>query len=65
MCTSMYIKYTCGCKDEMEFIQCSERGGTNVKCNPVTKAWGKDSLNFCPRHLVKPAAAAKYTSYDT
>lgn len=34
--------------------------GNNVKCNPVTKAWGKDSTNYCSRHLVKPDAKVKY-----
>ncbi|KAH7054337.1 hypothetical protein B0J12DRAFT_450414 [Macrophomina phaseolina] len=43
MCTSKFVKYTCGCKKEMEFIQCEARRGSNVKCDPVEKAWGKDS----------------------
>lgn len=60
MCTSKYIKYTCGCKGEMEFIQCLERRGTNVKCHPVNKECGKDSTHHCSRHLVKPDAPVKY-----
>lgn len=61
MCESKYIKYTCGCKKEMEFIQCTMRQGGNVKCDPVTKAWGKDSANYCSEHLVKqPKAPVKY-----
>ncbi|KAF2651897.1 hypothetical protein K491DRAFT_696042, partial [Lophiostoma macrostomum CBS 122681] len=54
MCTSKFIKYTCGCKKEMEIFQCAERQGTNVKCHPVTEEWGKDSTNYCSQHLVKP-----------
>ncbi|KAH7032109.1 hypothetical protein B0J12DRAFT_306308 [Macrophomina phaseolina] len=46
----------------MEFVQCEARRGSNVKCDPVEEAWGKDSLNYCPRHLVKPDAPVKY--YD-
>lgn len=33
-----------------------ERQGTNVKCDPVRKILGKNSNNFCPRHLVEPEA---------
>ncbi|KAK0732981.1 hypothetical protein B0T26DRAFT_682522 [Lasiosphaeria miniovina] len=51
MCTSYYIKYTCQCK-EMEFVQCEERQGTNVRCTPVTKRHRKDAQNFCESHLV-------------
>lgn len=67
MCESKYIKYTCGCKKEMGFIQCEERLGTNVRCHPVTKSlfftksFGKSSGNYCSRHLVKPDAEVKYT----
>jgi hypothetical protein len=64
MCTSKYIKYTCGCKKEMEFIQCPARQGTNVKCHPVTREWGKDSTNYCSKHLVKPDAPVKYTNQN-
>ena len=60
MCKSKFIKYTCGCKKEMEFVQCEERRGTNVRCNPVRKEWGKDSANYCRVHLVKPDAPKKY-----
>jgi len=62
MCTSKYFKYTCGCKKEMEFIQCQERVGTNAKCHPIIKVWGKDSTYYCSRHLVKPDAPVKYTN---
>lgn len=55
------IKYTCGRKKEMEFIQCLERQGTNVKCHPATKKWRKVWTNYCSRHLVKPDAPVKYT----
>jgi hypothetical protein len=48
----------------MEFVQCREWQGTNVKCSPVTKEWGKDSTNYCSRHLVKPSAAVKYTDQN-
>ena len=62
MCTSKYIQYTCGCKKEMEIVQCAERQGTNVKCKPVTKELGKDTTNYCSKHLVKLDAPVKY--YD-
>ena len=52
MCTSKYIKYTCGCEKEMEFIQCPERQGTNVKCKPIAKVYSKDSTNYCSGHLI-------------
>jgi hypothetical protein len=42
MCTSHYITYTCGWKKEMEFIQCAERRGTNVKCDPIVQILGKE-----------------------
>lgn len=29
--TSYCIQYTCGCRKEMEFVQCAERQGTNLK----------------------------------
>lgn len=62
MCTSLFIKYACGCKKEMEFVQCDERRGTNVRCQPFRKEWGKDSANYCRGHLVKPDAPKKYFS---
>ncbi|KAF1359208.1 hypothetical protein EJ07DRAFT_120739 [Lizonia empirigonia] len=46
----------------MEFVQCEGRQGTNVKCQPVEKRFGKDSANYCSKHLVKPDAPVKY--YD-
>lgn len=45
----------------MEFEQCDERRGTNVKCHPIRKVFGKNSNNYCSRHLVKPDAEVKYT----
>ena len=62
MCDSKFIKYTCGRKKEMEFVQCAERQGTIVKCNPITKVWGKDASNYCSGHLVKPDAPAAFMS---
>ncbi|KAE8340633.1 hypothetical protein BDV24DRAFT_133537 [Aspergillus arachidicola] len=62
MCTTYYIQYTCGCRREWEFVQCDERQGTNVRCHPILKRWGKDSTNYCKNHLVKPDAPAKYYS---
>ena len=62
MCTSFFIKYTCGCTKETEFVQCPERVGTNAKCQPIRKEWRKDSTNYCSKHLVKPDAPVKY--YD-
>ncbi|KAK4131536.1 hypothetical protein BT67DRAFT_387747 [Trichocladium antarcticum] len=43
----------------MEFVQCAERQGTNVQCDPVRKEWARDSANYCSRHLVKPDAPVK------
>lgn len=60
MCDSKYIQYTCGCRKEWEFEQCVERRGTNVKCHPVRKVFGKNSNNYCSRHLVKPDAEVKF-----
>ncbi|KAK0639005.1 hypothetical protein B0T16DRAFT_311300, partial [Cercophora newfieldiana] len=48
----------------MEFIQCPDRQGTNVKYSAVRKEWGKDSTNYCSRHLVKPDAPVKYTDQN-
>ena len=62
MCTSIYIKYTCNCEKEMEFVQCAERQGTNVRCARATRQQGKFSANYCRAHLVKPNAPVKY--YD-
>ena len=52
MCTSKLIRYTCGCEKEMEFVQCEERQGTNVRCNRTKKEKAKDAANFCSKHLV-------------
>jgi hypothetical protein len=38
----------------MEFVQCPDRQGTNVKCDPVKKELGKDIANYCRGHLVNP-----------
>jgi len=48
----------------MEFTQCPVRQGTNVKCNPVTTIRGKDSTNYCSKHLVKPDAPVKYMNQN-
>jgi hypothetical protein len=64
MCTIKYIKYTCGCKKEMEFVQCPDRQGTNVKCSRSSWELGKTSTNYCSKHLVKPDAAVKYTDQN-
>jgi hypothetical protein len=53
MCTSHYITYTCGRKKEMEFVQCAERRGTNVKCDPVVQVLGKEAQSYCASHLVE------------
>ena len=45
----------------MEFEQCDERRGTNVRCHPIRKVFGKNSENYRSRHLVKPDAQVKYT----
>jgi hypothetical protein len=59
MCHRDMIKYTCGCVKEMEFFQCAERQGTNVKCMPVEKVLKREAANYCPNHLVNPTAARK------
>lgn len=59
MCTSHFIQYTCGCKKEMEFVQCEGRQNSNVKCHPVEKKFSKEAPNYCSDHLVKPDAPAK------
>ncbi|KAL7943543.1 hypothetical protein V8C42DRAFT_329369, partial [Trichoderma barbatum] len=64
MCTTKYIKYTCGCKTEMEFIQCPQRQGTNVRCRPIIREWGKDSANYCSRHLVEPDDPVQWTNME-
>ncbi|KAF2747865.1 hypothetical protein M011DRAFT_467455 [Sporormia fimetaria CBS 119925] len=64
MCTSKMIKYTCGCKYEMEFEQCAKRQGTNVKCDPITKEFGKDGENYCPKHLVEGDALSENVDDD-
>lgn len=60
MCTSWVITYTCGCQRDLEFEQCAERQGTNVKCSPIIKDRRKTSANHCSQHLVKPDASVKY-----
>lgn len=60
MCTNLQIAFSCGCQKEMDFIQCKERQGTNVRCNPSIKALGKTSPNYCRRHLVPPGAPTTY-----
>ncbi|KAK8236033.1 hypothetical protein HDK90DRAFT_262063 [Phyllosticta capitalensis] len=63
MCTSKLIKYTCGCQEEMEFVQCAKHRGTNVKCDPITPQHEKDSTHYCPKHLVEDAPL-KYTEQN-
>ncbi|KAK4108642.1 hypothetical protein N656DRAFT_412739 [Canariomyces notabilis] len=60
MCTSEYIVYTCGCRREMEFIQCPRRQGTNVKCARLRHRERRVSTNYCSRDLVRPDAEVKY-----
>lgn len=50
----MYIKYTCGCEKNSEYVQCPERRDTNVKCSPVRRLKQKDSEHMCASHMVKP-----------
>jgi hypothetical protein len=56
VCIQKWIQYTCGCKEDSEFVQCDARCGTSVKCQPVTKEKEKDSTNYCRNHLVKADA---------
>lgn len=46
----------------MEFVQCAERQGTNMKCKPVKKEPGKNSVNYYRGHLVNPDVPKKYFS---
>jgi hypothetical protein len=48
----------------MEFEQCPERQGTNVKCEPVKKRFGKDSLNYCSKHLVESTDLVECSDAD-
>lgn len=48
----------------MEFVQCVERQGSNVKCHPGTKKWEKNVTNYCSRQLVKPDAPVKYMAQN-
>ncbi|RDH36318.1 hypothetical protein BDQ94DRAFT_157808 [Aspergillus welwitschiae] len=56
MCVILDIAFSCGCKKEMDFVQCKQRQGTNVRCCPAKKGLGKTSPNYCRRHLVPPGA---------
>ena len=56
MCTNKMINYTCGCSTKMEFIQCEEHRGTMYRCAKVEKEMGKNSVNYCERHLIKSGA---------
>ena len=47
----------------MKFEQYPERKGSNVKCEPIKEKFGKDSTNYCSKHLVEPIAPVK--DYDT
>ncbi|OJJ78067.1 hypothetical protein ASPBRDRAFT_37282, partial [Aspergillus brasiliensis CBS 101740] len=60
MCTGLNISFSCGCVKEMDFIQCKQRQGTNVRCCPAKRALGKTSANYCRRHLVAPGAPKRY-----
>ena len=53
VCIQKWIQYTCGCKENSEFIQCNARCGTSVKYERVTREKEKDSTNYCRNHLVK------------
>ncbi|KAF2789272.1 hypothetical protein K505DRAFT_253705, partial [Melanomma pulvis-pyrius CBS 109.77] len=48
----------------IRLCQCAGRQGTNVKCQPILKRFGKDSTNYCSKHLVNPTAAVKYYDQD-
>ena len=61
MCTQYYIEYGCGCGINSEFAQCTNRNGTNVKCenSEIQREKQKSSPSPCRAHLVGPNAAAK------
>ena len=54
MCEQDYRQYSCGCKREGEFRQCTARAGTNVKCDPVTPNDPVRANHMCVRHMVYP-----------
>lgn len=64
MCITYYITYTCGCKGDLEFVQCENRRGTNVKCDPMEKNLGKEASNYCPRHLFAAKVEGNAASGD-
>ncbi|ODA82432.1 hypothetical protein RJ55_00939 [Drechmeria coniospora] len=53
MYKQFYRIYTCGCRKPEEFVQCSDRIGTNVKCTPVTWQPKDPSVHMCTKHMVK------------
>jgi hypothetical protein len=40
MCTQWFVRYTCGCVDEEQFVQCEALRGTYYKCNPLKEVFG-------------------------
>lgn len=65
MCTSYLIEYTCGCKKEMEFVQCGEQQGSNLKCKPIERLSAKIAKNYCKGHLVLSEARQKFFSDES
>ncbi|KAJ2899010.1 uncharacterized protein MKZ38_003524 [Zalerion maritima] len=52
MCSWNYVRYTCGCEKQSEFIQCEKWNGTIGKCKKLVKGGSKASSNYCPTHLI-------------
>lgn len=52
MCTQVYVKYQCGCKDEGEFKQCDAKynAESNLQCDH-TQEDERTSRNYCAKHL--------------
>ncbi len=53
MCIQYYRTYTCGCELQEEFVQCEERLGTNVRCEPVPRKPLVEALHMCALHMVE------------
>ncbi len=52
MCIQYYREYTCGCEMDEEFVQCDERLGTNVRCEPERRPL-VEAVHMCVFHMVE------------
>ncbi|KAB8272151.1 hypothetical protein BDV30DRAFT_212450 [Aspergillus minisclerotigenes] len=60
MCYYLKDVYSCGCSERGPFIQCPIRRGTNSKCARLGAQQPRAVGNYCPNHLVGPAATVTY-----